>query len=1709
MARATSIISTSGAGASLEARIAATYLAATLVRASGPGDDAAHVVTRVEFQRTQPAAGFDDLHIHYVAPSGGECTTYMQVKRTLTGARSEEAFRRPIADAARLLSYSGHDDARFRIVASESAISARDVDRARDAARLSQNAADFWTRWEMPGNSSPTEREYTSAVAWVIEQEAGQPNPETAWKVIARMGVVVIDADQGGSQTKARAVDQLQGTLASGDRGEAVDVYEALCMFAEDAAKVSGGVDRAKLLGELSPRFRLLPSRSARADVERILADGDAALAGIRDDVAGVTLSRTTLRERLEEVLTQASGLRLGGDAGTGKSAVLRRLAERRRADGAGALVLKHDRTSAQTWAAHARTLNVETPLAHLVAELAACGSAILVIDGYDRIADAGRGELVREVCQAIAGSPSRPLWRCILSSRDSAGPEPTLDFPLVGEAVPWTVGVPDDEDLAFLSEAFPYLGDLLTRRGYANLNRNLFFIDQMARNPSVAGASSELDLMQSWAQRGAAETPRHPTRDATLRALGELRLHQPYGPLTRPADEEGLLRLASERTVELPAYRDVVSFGHDIYEDWAVARALDARRSEIPVILLAAGQPLAWMRAVRLAAEIALESDGPAGWRALHDHLATSALDPLWRRIALTAPLHSPRAATLLNGLEPTLLEDGGRLLADVVETLLALEVRPHPLVLVAPEFDGMDPVRRRRVAQTAAVPRVTPWYAFLSWSAGRWRNWPKPLAPALTRATLTWLRLPGRGRALAGRLVAQCIAWLRELDAIHEMPFDQWEERSRLLAEMGAERSGSADPVRDHLRLAVASGAADAPAEVDAYLSELVALGGNHGAQFVDTPGVIPTVLPARFVDLVISAMVMRHDSDEPLAYAVEQSDGIRDQGHFFPASPVRAGCDLLFAADEDQALRLLDALSAVAASVWQRREARRGRTARPLMVTYAEGVATLWGDQYVYKWVRGLLGPRLLGSLLLAADDWFDAQVAAGRPLEELCAKLLRHSHLVASASICVAGAMRSRPSAGGLRQALPLITIPRLWAYDLRLSLDDTAGMAFRIGWRQGDEHAFRAAAATRDRRKALLPLVEGLVMPLHLITDTRLKADFAAAVSQWSVEDLADFEEQLNYEEAVAELREELENWRAKANPENWRLEPTDAEGTFSVGYTPPAALTERASEAAERKEEMEAGAPLLDWAFGHARGGVARNGQTFAEAVPVAKGLDAPNLFLHALDLDPGYSIRAQGVAAVAAAVAAHADADMLLREMDWVMSVLRRAAAIDHASSALHDETTFLDDDAAASAARGLGALAMRGFADGEQLRVWLRLVASPYRSIAKAALEPAAAFALVSPSAAAAALSVSATSMLYAWEPFGADLRERMHGSREARCLDAIEVAIVAHAEGRIEGSSFPRPVTDRFVGGDARNPCAGDPQNQFDHYRASAVWSDLDVRSLAAVGTIRDMLLPYLSDAFAWYASYMEFQDARGWASPSRLMEWESVLGRLSGQIAPLLPFQTVIERLVQPAAAMGDAKARNDLLAAFLDAFAREMVNGNCPVDDDFTAVWRAASTPLFETARREGSRRYDPDQTPLSAAAFAHYGLPVFEPGWSRAGELTMLLGDWVHACKAYRFAAGVVSLLVSQAGTTFAPDPGLAWLEAIIEAHRSTGADGWRSEVGRPAGELLATLWTRSTPAERRESVMRFRAVAAVLADRGVASAAELLPVIAVVQAGG
>ena len=75
--------------------------------------------------------------------------------------------------------------------------------------------------------------------------------------------------------------------------------------------------------------------------------------------------------------------LRIVGDGGVGKSALLRRIAAR--FDGP-TVALKDDRVDSRSWSAYTASLGLSVTVEQAVDELAGRGECLLVIDGSDRL---------------------------------------------------------------------------------------------------------------------------------------------------------------------------------------------------------------------------------------------------------------------------------------------------------------------------------------------------------------------------------------------------------------------------------------------------------------------------------------------------------------------------------------------------------------------------------------------------------------------------------------------------------------------------------------------------------------------------------------------------------------------------------------------------------------------------------------------------------------------------------------------------------------------------------------------------------------------------------------------------------------------------------------------------------------------------------------------------------------------------------------------------------------------------------------------------------------------------------------------------------------------------------------------------------------------------------------------------------------------------
>ncbi|QDL96682.1 ATP-binding protein [Rhodopseudomonas palustris] len=1697
------MIGTSGAGTTFESRAVACLLAALLGEAAALGDGAGLVIENIELQRSGAVAGFDDAIVRHRLPGGGTRATVIQIKRTLSGERSDPAFKRPIAEAARHIRANPADTHRFRIVTGQSGFGPRDAERTALAARLSLSSEDFWHRWAEPAAANAGERAFAEAVAWVIEDEFDCPDPSLAWELLKRFSLIVADIEEAGSLHEHWALRNLERALS--DPASASDLLRELEHIAADAARVAGALDRSILALELADRFSLSASEHLAPCLARLDREAELALASIRDDILGFRLPRADPTTQLSRQLAEGKNIRLGGAAGSGKSAILKRLAEEAADRGHGRIVLKHDRLSAATWSAYGASLQLSTDLPELIEALAVSGEALLVIDGLDRIQDSQSVGILNDLLAAIARSPTAARWRFLVSSRDMAGPD-VAALANLPDLLRFAVNAPVPGELRLLGERFPHLQTMLTRQGYGELNRNLFFIAQIAARPSQAGASSELDLMQAWATRGSVASPPDPHRDTALRTLARARLGQPFGGLPKGGIALGLTALVSEGTLAEPPYRDVVHFTHDIYEDWAIARALDAQRSALPSLLKSARQPLAWLRAVRLVAEIAVDAEGAAAWRTLHAQLRDDPdLDPVWARQVLVAPLASPRAHTLLDRIEPELLADNAALMREIADTLTSFELQPHPEILAGTAYPEADAVTRAALAQRHQVPRWPTWPAFMSWSVERWPTWPQSLAPILSRLTLFWLRRPVHRWQISRHAVVQVGQWLAAADAAEELSWDQREERDRCLAELGLD-DDDRDPAA-FLRLVVTHGSDAAPDVARTYLERLLTTCIRHAESVVVSPGILPRLEPGLFADLVAQTMIDER-CDEPFDtdLAITHGYGLRDTAGLFPSAPGRAGFDALFATDEDAALGLLGQFCRVASKQWCLKQQQRGLTPRPIRLELPDGSIELWGDQHVFKWSRGVLGPHILTSLLLATDQWLAAQVASGRPLAEMVAKTLRAGPLVAIAGPVIAAGIDRNKVRADLTVMLPLMCSPRLWFYDLARWMEDERATAYGIGWTPGDEDNRADVMALLERRRRQPPLLQGLVAQLHVFGDEASKAAFAAAAANWQIADLADFEEALEDEDG--ELAERLKTYRSQADPDNWQLQVAEDRSWFAMHYVVPEHLQARAAEVGERQQALNATNPLLDWSFGRSRGIVSTDGTPITDAIPLAISLDCPQLF-DSMSFDLELIMRAQAVAAIAASLLAGGDDALLAEHRAWARSVVARAASLDPWTTGIHYEETTMADDPLANAGRGLAALVGRGIAEPHETELWLRLVSSPFRDVAKASIEGIAPFAEHRPLAAAAGLTALADSFLFSWRQWGADLEQWLRDDRAARAERAVVAIADRLTNNDVANMPVPPPIPAPFVAASQSFYPHGDVDWQFDTYRAASILRQFDLSPFLAVPDLRERLCRFAHAAIEWLRSFVDGQQPPkgSWDTDDRRMDWEQSLGALMGQIAYSVPPERAIADLLRPIAAIESEETRMTVLEAFLNAHATRLFNSNKPVDEAFAAVWRAGVSIVFDGLKAQHEYRRS---EALAAAGFCCYNWPVFEPNWPHAASFAPLIAEWVEACAAFEVAPPVVSALVAQAPAAFSPDPALGWLEQIMTAHIASDLrERLRSGAGRRCGQLLATIWSATSASDRLAAVQRFRRLASQLADFGAPEAVALLPEIAEVQARG
>ena len=1689
-----SYTSTGPAGISAEMAFAAVMAAYLIGEKAHPAMPNGACPKRLSLQRRDGPNGFDDIVVEWNRNDDAG-VVFIQSKRSI--AISDNSTFRKLARS--LATYEDEGDWSAAIVATSVSPNLEDIQTILEAARLSSSYVEFDRWWSKPSVLNDAKRKVLkgfSAAAKGLDGEAG-------WLAMRRLRVIEHDLALLASRDRQAAIEILEKNIETSTDAQAT--FDSIQTVFLAKAIVSPTYDRASLVRDI-PSLAIRPSERNRPAILKIQAESKSAVAAIKDKIKGPDCSITLLRPEYWAKLKQFSdnhqNVRLKGEAGSGKSSLLKRYVE---SFVGSTLVINERRISGKSWTEVIANLGASISAEETIDTLAASGSCMLAIDGADRLLLDHRRDVVLDLFRAIGASPLKERWSIITSGRDfgqqdtvlSAFSETELE---IGEAI--TIGSLHDKDLAIIASAFPNAGALVARSDLADFNKNPFMLEQLLTSNESPSILTEVELADAWASRGAFVVPAQYHRDAAVAQLASLRLASPDNvPSYGVMDAEGVAALVAEGSVIRQTSSNGIVFAHDVFEDWALSREMARNWHTLPEQLKKAGEPLWWQRTVRLVAQIKLERGRLEEWHHLYLILREDEdLDPAWARLVLIAPLYSERAQELLDKLGTRLMEQEGKLLGELLETLRIFETRINQKLLALQPFAEMSDAEWFRTAAYFGKPVYSSWIAFFRWSLPKWASWPEKHIPALVKLAQIWTNhSQGVSNWVSEHLAKHIEKWLVAVedynhledgcayDADRKPPFAlnlgfyQWNE------------------LESDLQSVLAMCVYSTPDVVEAYLVRLAAQPRlrNARVRLLESPHRLPTHLPVAWANMIKASLLTRErqrrygifgplsnfDSISPFDDA-----GIREEFRFTASSPHQLGWDQLFAKDSRIALNMMHRLEMRASVFWRMREKRHGgRQPRPLVLKLDNEDIQLWGDASVYRWSRAILGPPSLSSAYLAFDNWLYEQLDNDVKLAELLPRLLQNNGLVATTAPIINAVAHHRNDCNSLSAIAPLLAAPRLWNYDIRRHIDDYNPI-HRINCFGSGQHHEVATESIWKRYNKRIPFHHQLLLPFHLMADQTARAFLQEQRARWSLEDLADFDDELENEKWRSKNQETLRRYLSDSDPQSVRLENWADTNQFVARLERPKEGSAELEAQSLEQSRVNSLSGLALWAERSLEAGKIDDTYELQTAIDLLDEIEADGNWKRTDSSGPLYHSASSGVAAV---LARFGQSIQIEAQVDWIRD--RLLSAISHARP--KEEAEFLIPESIMSfdpqtmAAGGVAALATRGFAENLDHTV-AELSTHHLHAVGIATLR-------------------------------GFDWEKRPEFAW--RCLvAALDICVLdSHmwksdrCKRRVQRSNIKRrKKAVAFATGNGRNRTPVLPSKR---YRARLVrsakiwppfirvrlreqqyihWKKLEglletVPYKKINKTEHGHLFNYFRSLIEWLQFLREEYERRESDVNYYPFESEIIIGKETGRLAAVSANDQAWKTLIDI-----DQLQSDDLISTYLEAVTHELIVSNRPPDERFWRAWRPAADWVMTNLVPK--RRNDSLQNlgyAVRAAGFVCPSPTPLPPDWPHLKMLLPTISSWVRQTKDNAFAANAVLAICERMSLSELEEWFVPWLKLYVEEHKGDASFWMHAGFSDKAAGLLAKL-TKSSKPQRSE----IRKILSVMADSGSLSAREILP---------
>lgn len=1176
------------------------------------------------------------------------------------------------------------------------------------------------------------------------------------------------------------------------------------------------------------------------------------------------------------------------------------------------------------------------------------------------------------------------------------------------------------------------------------------------AAYPSGFAPQSEVDLVEAWWTRGGydAHAPQALARQRGLIELAQ-RSAPDLGRNVRLRDLSAatldvLPALEEDGLVQEVRTGHTAQFSHDIFFEWSFLHLLLDLGDDWIAALTAAGEPPALARVVELLSQSIYPS--PNQWpRDLHA-LDRAQVRPQWLRAWLVAPVFSPRFSEHVDIFAATLAANEHRLFGKLLVWMQAEKTTPNPMVLSGVIGGDLDAAARIRIADSLGWPSdFAAWRRLLTWATEQIESIPDAHLGDLVTLFETWqVAFADYPNPVSLRIVVQCATWLR---AIEDERVDRRFRYDRP-ANDTAPHPRAPTQLEKELRSLVLRAARAYPNVVGAYLTRVETierwqdsafreimtyapvLAETHPTQLAqvarhwfmeelpdDTSArwrreaqeqhrrrieveTIPLESRSRLDELMLSSPSIMHHS-----YSRHDWDRLSigaDHQGFFPASPLREPFHSLLMRDPTTGLALIRDVTNHATTAWRQlhRHWHGSATPLPLVIEFPWGQQEFSGDDRHYFWFRGHAGPQVVECALMALERWTIAQLDAGCALDEVLQQILEGHTSIGVLGIAVHLVLRAKQVSP---TSLALLSSLRLWRLDLqRMVQEQELQSAGLIGFQSGNTELVHQQAVADNSQMPSRQLELRNMVPLFVLGgDTTLRDACRAALDDFPNRLEFTYQEEAQDPEHVANLRRTAELWSELGHIENYTAEPVPGrDDAVQISMSSPRHEAPEVQASLQRHAQATREIQLWLWVDKCFTSHHWAPGFSVDEAVERARALLEAAAAENSMSLMPGSGLTQGAIAGTAAGVICFTNTS---EHEAWADAAIESFRVV---------QDDIPDDTFAGSVipwhpkifvAHALAARIKSGREHPEDREAIYRLIAHPLDVVSFAALDGVAGcwerharFAWCGLN-----LGLRLAQLVSRRDMYRLDVEERRHveSNRRSATLAAALDEYLAH--GPLPAWVCPRPSWMRAAP-DAENPMALDVEHEDGWQSTDDLWdSQYAAKVLQKVPVAAVM-------ASASRAHYVDALEAFvGWTLDTinpvwrterhrgrergdvNLYEWEDQLGRMVASVAPHLPADQVLQRLLRPILAQPDEIAMR-LLAPFTVSLVCGEVLDALDIRDDTLHLLQAV---LERTLENNNLRR-----SPYNDGRMGGFDLPRL------VDSLLFVVVE--HAPNASRFANG-------------------------------------------------------------------------------------------------